>query len=589
MPWSLAVGLVILALASGASGAVMLISRQAITTAALMIASAVAIVLGVVVNIVDPSAGVDQLLLVAALLAGLPLAATTYPRCAWRHPIDFVALTTVAATGVVAVTQHGTPSIVEPMGFVIALVLLTHTWWKLETSSGADRTALMWFAVAGVSAGFLAGLVMFASEDNGTRFVVAALFSVVAPAMAIGVTRPEVLDVRGLVVWGVVVFVALIAYLSAFVGIVSALDVLGAPSLAPGALGLIGAVCALGFHPLTLVLHGIVDQLLFGNRPDPLIAATRVVDRIGADPVLALRAIREALVLPYASLRAEGLTLATSGTEGTHTRTLPLRLGEDSIGEIVVGLRAGELGLAAADEQVLRIVAPLLAQTLRSRALAVDLQESRGAAIAAIEDERRRLRRDLHDGLGPTLSGVAFTADAARNHLRSEPAIAEDLLSRLRADTADAITEIRRLVEGLRPPALDELGLVAAVRQHAASLHTDGGDSLLVTINAPAAMPELAAATEVASYRIVVEALTNVARHSTAASATVDVTVDGPTLRLEVGDDGCAASDWHPGVGMASMRERAEQVGGTLSAVLGNDGGRVVAVIPVAGVVGADQ
>ncbi|MEO6881203.1 MAG: histidine kinase [Mycobacteriaceae bacterium] len=581
MPWSLAVGLVVLGVVSGASGTVMLGSRRATTSAALLIASGVAVVLGVVVDFVDASVPAAPALVAAALLAGLPLAATTYPRWSWRHPVDFVAIAAVAGAGLVAVTQHDTPAIVEPMGFVIVLVLLTHTWWKLETSTGQDRTALMWFAVASGAAAFVAGLVVFASEDHGVRFVVAGLFSVVGPAMAVGVLRPELLDVRGLIVWGVVVFVALTAYLATFVGIVSSLDALGTPSLAPGALGLVGATCALGFHPLMVVMRGVVDQLLFGDRPDPLVAATRVVDRIGADPVLALRAIREALVLPYASLRAEGATLATSGTEVTHTRTLPLRLGGDSVGEVVVGLRAGELGLAAPDEQVLRIVAPLLAQTLRSRALAADLQESRGAAIAAIEDERRRLRRDLHDGLGPTLSGVAFTADAARNHLRTNPARADDLLARLRADTAGAITEIRRLVEGLRPPALDELGLVAAVRQHAASLHTDGGDSLMVTVTAPRAMPELSAATEVAGYRIVVEALTNVARHSTATSARVEVTVDGPALRLEVGDDGRAAADWHPGVGMASMRERAEQVGGTLTAVLGDDGGRVVAVIPL--------
>ena len=92
-----------------------------------------------------------------------------------------------------------------------------------------------------------------------------------------------------------------------------------------------------------------------------------------------------------------------------------------AVGEIVVGLRAGDLTLAQSDADVLRIVAPLLAQTLRAQALARDLQASRNAAITAIEEERRRLRRDLHDGLGPTLSGVAFSADAARNQLVGDP------------------------------------------------------------------------------------------------------------------------------------------------------------------------
>ena len=95
--------------------------------------------------------------------------------------------------------------------------------------------------------------------------------------------------------------------------------------------------------------------------------------------------------------------------------------------------------------------------------------------MAAVEEERRRLRRDLHDGLGPTLSGVAFATDAARNQVRSDPDRADELLVQLRSDTAHAITEIRRLVEGLRPPALDELGLEGAIRQHASTLHSSAG------------------------------------------------------------------------------------------------------------------
>ena len=363
--------------------------------------------------------------------------------------------------------------------------------------------------------------------------------------MVVGVLRPDLLDVRGVVVWGVVTFVTVIVYLSVFAGIVSGIDALGGdPS--PGALGLIGAVLALGFHPTLVVLRGVVDQLLFGDRPDPLQAATHVADQIGDDPVLALRAIREALVLPYASLRADGRTLATSGTEVTHTRTLPLQLGDDAVGEIVVGLRAGDLTLAASDADVLRIVAPLLAQTLRAQALARDLQASRNAAITAIEEERRRLRRDLHDGLGPTLSGVAFATDAARNQLVGDPAAADALLEKLRADTSAAIAEVRRLVEGLRPPALDELGLLGAVRQHAATLHADGGAPLQVTISAPDPLPELSAAAEVTAYRIVVEALTNVARHADATTAAVEIGVAGDDLRLSVQDDGRGARSWQP-------------------------------------------
>ena len=186
------------------------------------------------------------------------------------------------------------------------------------------------------------------------------------------------------------------------------------------------------------------------------------------------------------------------------------------------------------DEEVLRIVAPLLAQTIRAQALARDLAESRTATVAAVEEERRRLRRDLHDGLGPTLTGVAFAADAARNHLSSrDPAAADALLARLRADTSAAIVEVRRLVEGLRPPVLDELGLMGAVRQDATGLHATAGP--VVEVRELGGVDALPAAVEVAVYRIVVEALTNVVRHSSAPRAVVELGAESGVLRAGPG------------------------------------------------------
>ena len=568
--------------AIGISGIILLTKRRAVLSGAALTVAAILAAVAVALHVSGVSRTAELALSVAATHLVLPVAVLTYPRWVWRRPVDFVASVTVVAAGAIAVLGFDRDGIGEAMGATIGLTLILYLWWRIETASGADRTALQWSAVTLGSVGLVVGLVAFAFDGTETlpEGVIALLAVPVAPAMVVGVLRPEVMDVRGLVVLGVVTFMTVIVYLSVFAGIVSGIDALGGdPS--PGALGLIGAVLALGFHPTLVLLRGVVDQLLFGDRPDPLQAATHVADRIGDDPVLALRAIREALVLPYASLRADGKTLATSGTEVTHTRTLPLPLGDDAVGEIIVGLRAGDLTLAQSDADVLRIVAPLLAQTLRAQALARDLQASRNAAITAIEEERRRLRRDLHDGLGPTLSGVAFSTDAARNQLVGDPDAADALLEKLRADTSSAIAEVRRLVEGLRPPALDELGLLGAVRQHAASLHADGGTPLQVTISAPEPLPELSAAAEVTAYRIVVEALTNVARHAEATSAAVELSIAGDDLRLSVQDDGRGSRSWRPGVGMSSMRERAEQVGGTLSARSRADGGRVEARIPL--------
>ena len=201
-----------------------------------------------------------------------------------------------------------------------------------------------------------------------------------------------------------------------------------------------------------------------------------------------------------------------------------------------MGLRPGDLTLSRDDEHVLALTAPLLAHALRAQALAAEVRESRGQTVAALEEERRRLRRDLHDGLGPRLSGIAFTSDAARNLLRSDPTEAERLLRDLRAETVTAIEEIRQLVYAMRPPALDELGLVPALRQQAAGLRSSDGSPLAVTLTAPADLPPLSAAVEVAAYRIVMEALANVARHTPATTAAVRIEAPPGGLSLVVTD-----------------------------------------------------
>jgi signal transduction histidine kinase len=397
--------------------------------------------------------------------------------------------------------------------------------------------------------------------------------------MVVGVTLPEIVDIRGLTVSVVVVSVCVVAVTSAYVGVLALLDMAGFAQLSTGALGVLAALLSIGFHPLQVLLRGTVDEALFGGRRDPLDAASRVADRLGDDPGQALRAIREALVLPYAALRStDGHDLAVSGSADTHTRRFVL---EGADAELVVGLRPGDLRLTPGDEQVLRLAAPLLAQALRARALAADLQASREATITAVEEERRRLRRDLHDGLGPRLSGIAFTSDAARNLVRTDPEAADALLKQLRADTTTAIEDIRRIVYAMRPPALDELGLVPALRQQASGLRTRGSRPLAVRLDVPSQLPPLPAAVEVAAYRIVTEGLTNVARHSSGSSATVTVRPEGGQLVVEVADDGGEGGPWHAGVGTSSMRERAAELGGSLTAGPTPDGGRVRAVLPI--------
>jgi signal transduction histidine kinase len=572
-------GLAITAAAFVVSGAALLLRRQALVAATLSILGGLVGVAAAVLLAADHDDWGDYALALSAA-ALLPLSLATYPVARWRHPVDFLALVVIGGCGAVSAAWPSSDT-AGIMGLVQWSVLIAHTWWRIEVTSDRERRALTWMALA-VSTTFLVySFVVFsfenASDGETVPALMVAVFALVGPTMYVGATLPDIVDVRGLVVRVVVFGAAFVTCMSAFVLGIGLLDALGASDLNVGAIAVVAGLAAVLFHPTQVVLRGVVDQLLFGERPDPLGAASQVVGRIGEDPLPALRAIREALVVPYAALRVDGAPLASSGTETTHTRTLDL----DGAGELVVGLRPGDLAFSPGDEQVLRLTVPLLAQTLRARALAQDLIESRGQTIAAVEEERRRLRRDLHDGLGPRLSGVAFTSDAARNLIRTDPDAAAEMVAQLRADTVAAIEEIRRMVYAMRPPALDELGLVPALRQQAVGLRNRDGDPVAVDVTAPEDLPDLPAAVEVAAYRIVTEALTNVARHSSSASAAVRLERDAVGLRLEVTDHGTRNGAWRPGVGLSSMRERAAELGGTLEAGPGPSGGRVSALLPL--------
>ncbi len=556
--------------------------RPARVAGVLLLAGGALVVLGSAASLVELKHVAPVLFRLGGCVL-VPLSFVTFPVLRWRDAVSFLLLATTGAAGTLSVIWPGS---FEAMAYVIGSGLLVHAWWGYERGDAEQKRALAWSALAWGIAALVVLFFTFSAEAAGSTHWSGGVVGIAAacvgpPAMVIGALRPEVVDVRGLVTRVVVagsVLGVFIAIASATTAVIE--DVRGRALQTTATVVLCGLL-AFGVRPLQVLLRGVVDQLLFGNRPDPLAAATNLADTIGDDPALALDSIREALLLPYACLTIDGTLLASSGTAVTHTRSLPLRLGDDQVGEFVIGLRPGDLALSASDADVLRIVAPLLAQTLRAQAMSRDLQQSREAVVTAVEEERRRLRRDLHDGLGPTLTGVAFAGDAARNVVHSDPARTAELLTAMRADTTAAINEIRRLVEGLRPPALDQVGLLGSVRQYADTLHSADGSRLQVSVRTNGSLPALSAATEVAAYRILVEALTNTARHAAARRAQVSVEVRDGTLVLTVRDDGTSTESWTPGVGLSSMRERSEQVGGTLRVAATSEGGLVEAMIPL--------
>ena len=212
--------------------------------------------------------------------------------------------------------------------------------------------------------------------------------------------------------------------------------------------------------------------------------------------------------------------------------------------------------------------------------LTEDLRASRERLVTAREEERRRLRRDLHDGLGPALAAIGMRAGAAESLVREDPARAAALLAELQAEVTTAVADVRRLVDALRPPAIDEVGLVGALRLAADRLDSPGAPQLVV--EADGGLPELPAAVEVAAYRIGTEAMTNAVRHASAATCSLRL-VGGSDLTVVVEDDGRGMpSVPRAGVGLTSMRERAAELGGECRVEARPGGGtRVVARLPL--------
>jgi signal transduction histidine kinase len=452
---------------------------------------------------------------------------------------------------------------------------------------GDERTRrqLLWLLLAATVATvvILGERLVLPIGDGGFPIILTALIALVPIAMAVAVLRHQLLDIR--VVWSRTLTYALLtaAVVVVYLGLVELGDrVLREAGLRVSVLATL--VVAVGFDPVRVWLQGRVDRLLYGDRADPVHAASSVVDQLrdsAQRPVDVLPALCHALRLPHASLSDAAGHLGAHGVRPEHVERVPLPHG----GVLEVGVRHGQRGLDPADRAVLRLLAVPLGVALRAAELSDTVQRSRREIVTAREEERRRLRRDLHDGLGPVLTGVAFRADAVASLANGDRvrALSEDI----RSDVTGAIADVRRIIHRLRPAALDEIGLVEAVRHHAERLdRRPDGSPLLIDVQAVTALPPLSAAVEVAAYLIATEALTNLARHSRASKAVVELSVepadDAGTLLLVVQDDGTGpATAWPPGVGLRSMAERAAELGGTLEAGPTPEGGRILTRLPL--------
>jgi signal transduction histidine kinase len=330
-------------------------------------------------------------------------------------------------------------------------------------------------------------------------------------------------------------------------------------------------------------LQRAVDRLVYGERRDPLRAITRLGEQVmlvGEVQLLpaALGSIVAALRAPGASvIDLDGQTIARVGEDpGASATVVPLHFGGHRIGELRVASPGIGERYTDAQRRLLAAMASQVAVVVRALELTRELEEERDRVVTATRVERERLRRDLHDGLGPSLSGVGLGLQALADRVDGADDAVMVLLDRLQAEIGSAVAEIRRIIDNLRPTALDALGLSAAIRKHADTVST----ALPVEVHAEQ-IPPISSDIETSAYRITTEAITNAARHAAASRIRVTVATADGHLRIAVADDGVGVGDAIAGVGLTSMRRRAETLGGDLDVTSTAAGTTVTAILPM--------
>ncbi len=520
--------------------------------------------------------------------------------------------------------------IVLPLAFLLLIPATLSLFLRLRRTQGVERQQVKWFAYAvfvlAATMAILALAQLLTEVTRTTSTAITALWEmlyILAPSLLPLSIGAAILRHR---LWNIDLIIRRTLVYSLLTGIV-----IGVYVLLVGGLGTLlattpviadqgqtnaqwqtlplqliaaGAVAVL-FQPLRQWLQQRVNRLLYGEIDDPYAVMARLGQQLEAtlapSKVLTtiVETVREALKLPYAAVRVNNREIAAQSkgvtSEPGPLVTLSLIHQGDHVGELLLAPRLGEEGFSVADQRLLEGLARQAGAAIQAVRLTADLQQSRQRLVATREEERRRLRRDLHDALGAALASIAMQADAARSLVDEAPEESKALLHDLTEQAQTTLADIRRLIYNLRPPALDDLGLIVALHQLTVA---HGQGAVQITLQAPEQLPTLPAAVEVAAYRIVQEALTNVVRHAQAKACVVRVaygphdglTASPPTLpatatalEIEISDDGVGVSPQRKtGVGTHSMRERAEELGGSLTVTAHPTGGtRVTALLPI--------
>lgn len=459
-------------------------------------------------------------------------------------------------------------------------------------SDAVQRQQLLWLGGSGIVAGLLAlALWIVPSLLTGRSLLPEELIGLPGlfyiAGMSLAMLRYRLFDLD-VVLGRTLVYAALtVVAVSVYLLTVAVLTAFFADQ--PTGVAVSGAVAvAILVNPVRLRLEGWVSRGLYGDRDDPYVALARLADLLTARAVpwpAVAEDLRRAFRVPYVSVRSEqGLVIDAGVEPGEAGRLLaqPLLHAGESLGSLVVATRGRGGRFAPAERRLLQDLGNQVASALHQERLDHEVHASRERLILAREEERRMLRRTLHDDIGPTMAAIPLRTETVRRLISPQagPEVAE-VLDRIEHDATRAADAVRRLAYDLRPPALDELGLAGALTQEVSALA-----QLEVHLDADGIGTDrssLPAAVEVAAFRIVSAALANAARHAHAEACWVSLRrVDG-ALEIEVADDGVGPpADFHAGVGITSMRERAAELGGRCTIEPRAGGGtRLHAVLPL--------
>jgi two-component system, NarL family, sensor kinase len=510
-----------------------------------------------------PSARWRPLLVSAwSMIALFTAAAAVLPSQGAGRPANPLALPMLAS-----VARHGL-NVVLALLLVLALSCLAALMIRLRHCVGVVRLQLVW-----ICAGALLGIVtIFGGTVLPAAWVtpVQSAGALALPAcLGVAVLRHNLYEIdpvlRRSLTYGLLASALGLAALS-----LVALGGLLVGSGRPVVTVLATIVIALAVNPMYRLVSRAVDRMLYGARGDPYAVLSVLSHRLAAttDPRQVLgalaRAAAETVRSPYVVAEAAGgLLRVERGTPQPVAISIPLMFQGATLGWLRLAARSPGEPFDPRDRQLLDDTAAHAGAAVCAAVTELDLRAARERLVTSREEERRQLRRDLHDGVGAVLAGLGFTAEAAARALPADPARAAQLLSSVHQQASTAITAVRQISRELRPAPLAELGLAGAVSRLTEPATEAGMD---VTVSLPDDMPEIPAATEVAVYHIAAEAVTNALRHSQATRLTVELGQARDQLVLRITDDGTGMPpEPGAGVGLASMRQRAEELGGAWS------------------------